>query len=153
MQIDKCQFHQTNDNSGTVWLQLKICSSSRNEGWVQKLLGWMSPRLSGHGHQHRHPDTEALWTSSLPKCLGPANLWQVLWAARREVCFMRKTFGIACFRDLGSICTVGFEPNIMHNDVLLELEEQYQGCGWQVSLGLIWQLFVYLLLESQLLPI
>ena len=48
---------------------------------------------------------------------------------------MQRTFGIACFRDLGSICTVGFEPNIMHNDVLLELEQQYQDCGWQVNLS------------------
>ena len=124
---------------------------SRNEKWGEKLPGRLSPRLPGYGHQHWHSDTQTLWTSPLPKCLGPANLWQVLWAARREVCFMRKwsTFGFACFRELESICTVGFEPNIMHNNVLLELEEQYQGCGWQVSLGLVWHLFVYLLLVSQ----
>jgi len=47
-----------------------------------------------------------------------------------------KFFGPQGERDLGSICTVGFEPNIMHNDVLLELEEQYQGCGWQVNIAL-----------------
>ena len=45
--------------------------------------------------------------------------------------FLNKFFQ---FRDLRSICSVGFEPNPMHNNVLLDLEEKYQRCGWRVSL-------------------
>jgi len=47
-----------------------------------------------------------------------------------------KFFGPIGERDLQSICAVGFEPNVMHNDVLVELEERYQGCGWQVYIAL-----------------
>ena len=45
--------------------------------------------------------------------------------------FLNKFFQ---FRDLRSICSVGFEPNPMHNDVLRDLEEKYQTCGWRVNL-------------------
>ena len=44
-------------------------------------------------------------------------------------------YELQCFRDLKTICTVGFEPNVLHNDVLLQLENQYQRCGWRVSLN------------------
>jgi len=43
-----------------------------------------------------------------------------------------KFFGPIGERDLRSICSVGFEPNPMHNDVLRDLEEKYQTCGWRV---------------------
>ena len=36
------------------------------------------------------------------------------------------------FRDLKSVCAVGFEPNILHNKALHQLEKHYQDCGWRV---------------------
>merc|ERR1719500_1392475 len=47
-----------------------------------------------------------------------------------------KFFGQEGERDLTTICTVGFEPNIIHNKVLHRLEEQYQACGWRVYINL-----------------
>jgi len=47
-----------------------------------------------------------------------------------------KFFGPIGERDLQSICTVGFEPNVMHNEELVKLEERYQDCGWQVYIAL-----------------
>jgi len=46
-----------------------------------------------------------------------------------------KFFGPAGERDLTTICAVGFEPNIIHNEVLQRLEEQYQACGWRVYIN------------------
>ena len=31
------------------------------------------------------------------------------------------------------ICAVGFEPNVIHNDVLTRLQDHYQACGWRVG--------------------
>ena len=98
--------------------------------------GWVSPCLPGHGHQHWRPDPKALRTPSLPKCLCLANLRQVLWSRKRKVlCSLPWNLAqsLQCFRDLTTICTVGFEPNIIHNKVLHQLEEQYQACGWRVG--------------------
>merc|ERR1712037_354261 len=47
-----------------------------------------------------------------------------------------KFFGQEGERDLTTICTVGFEPNIIHNEVLHRLEEQYKACGWRVYINL-----------------
>jgi len=46
-----------------------------------------------------------------------------------------KFFGQEGERDLTTICTVGFEPNTIHNEVLRRLEEQYQACGWRVYIN------------------
>ena len=100
-----------------------------------ELPGWVSPCLPGHGHQHWRPDPKTLRTPSLPKCLCLANLRQVLWSRRRKVlCSLTWNLDQSqCFRDLTTICTVGFEPNIIHNEVLHRLEEQYKACGWRVG--------------------
>ena len=37
-------------------------------------------------------------------------------------------------RDLKTICTVGFEPNMMHYETLKQLEKHYHDCGWRVGL-------------------
>jgi len=47
-----------------------------------------------------------------------------------------KFFGQEGERNLTTICAVGFEPNIIHNEVLHRLEEQYQACGWRVYINL-----------------
>ena len=101
-----------------------------------ELPGWVSPCLPGHGHQHWRPDPKTLRTPSLPRCLCLANLRQVLWSRRRKVlCSLPWNLAqsLQCFRDLTTICTVGFEPNIIHNEVLHRLEEQYKACGWRVG--------------------
>ena len=38
-----------------------------------------------------------------------------------------------CFRYLDKICTVGFEPNMMHQSRLDDLKQSYKNCGWNVS--------------------
>merc|ERR1712038_460663 len=47
-----------------------------------------------------------------------------------------KFFGPIGTRDLKTICTVGFEPNIMHYETLKQLEKHYHDCGWRVYINL-----------------
>lgn len=47
-----------------------------------------------------------------------------------------KFFGPSAKRDPKSICSVGFEPNVLHNEALIQLENQYQLCGWRVYINL-----------------
>ena len=36
------------------------------------------------------------------------------------------------YRQRKLICTVGFEPNLLHQTSLEDLQESYQNCGWRV---------------------
>jgi len=47
-----------------------------------------------------------------------------------------KFFGPIGKRDLKTVCAVGFEPNILHNKALHQLEKHYQDCGWRVYINL-----------------
>jgi len=43
-------------------------------------------------------------------------------------------FGNVENRQLNTICTVGFEPNVMHRSRLEKLQQSYQNCGWNVAI-------------------
>ena len=47
-----------------------------------------------------------------------------------------------CFRYLDKICTVGFEPNMMHKSRLEDLQKSYKNCGWNVSRRIEDQIFI-----------
>jgi len=46
-----------------------------------------------------------------------------------------KFFGHIGERDLTNVCAVGFEPNVLHNEVLGRLQDHYQACGWRVYIN------------------
>jgi len=46
----------------------------------------------------------------------------------------QKYFGNTQHRQRKLICTVGFEPNLLHQTSLEDLQESYQKCGWRVAI-------------------
>ena len=48
------------------------------------------------------------------------------------------------YRQRKLICTVGFEPNLLHQTSLEDLQESYQKCGWRVRSYLCVFVFVCL---------
>ena len=40
------------------------------------------------------------------------------------------------------ICTVGFEPNLMHQSRLKDLQESYRKCGWKAKTDFVFYVFV-----------
>ena len=48
------------------------------------------------------------------------------------------------YRQRKLICTVGFEPNLLHQTSLEDLQESYQNCGWRVRSFLCVLVFVCL---------
>ena len=83
------------------------------------------------------PDQKAVRTSPISKCLCAGSLWQIFWPHWREVLdnlkIHKKILAYQCHRDLTKICAVGFEPNVLHNEVLRRLQDHYQACGWRVG--------------------